>query len=103
MQGGGFAGTIQAFVPGALAAKYHDAIEKVFGAGSCYLLRLREQEPCGSFEPSGHGQTKELHTPAEVGIVKLFHVTGKTAQIPRCCCFWRISSVKLETAEKVSS
>ena len=43
MQGGGFAGTIQAFVPGALAAKYHDAIEKVFGAGSCYLLRLREQ------------------------------------------------------------
>ena len=43
MQGGGFAGTIQAFVPGMLTAKYHDAIEKVFGAGSCYLLRLREQ------------------------------------------------------------
>ena len=43
MQGGGFAGTIQAFVPGALTAKYHNAMEKVFGAGSCYLLRLREQ------------------------------------------------------------
>ena len=43
MQGGGFAGTIQAFVPGMLTAKYPDAIEKVFGAGSCYLLRLREQ------------------------------------------------------------
>ena len=43
MQGGGFAGTIQAFVPGMLTAKYHNAIEKVFGAGSCYLLRLREQ------------------------------------------------------------
>ena len=43
MQGGGFAGTIQAFVPGMLTAKYHNAMEKVFGAGSCYLLRLREQ------------------------------------------------------------
>ena len=43
MQGGGFAGTIQAFVPGALTAKYHNAMENVFGAGSCYLLRLREQ------------------------------------------------------------
>ena len=43
MQGGGFAGTIQAFVPGMLTAKYHDAMERVFGAGSCYLLRLREQ------------------------------------------------------------
>ena len=43
MQGGGFAGTVQAFVPGALTAKYHNAMEKVFGAGSCYLLRLREQ------------------------------------------------------------
>ena len=43
LQGGGFAGTIQAFVPGMLTAKYHNAMEKVFGAGSCYLLRLREQ------------------------------------------------------------
>lgn len=43
MQGGGFAGTIQAFVPGMLTEKYHNAMEKVFGAGSCYLLRLREQ------------------------------------------------------------
>ena len=31
------------FVPGALTEKYHNAMEKVFGAGSCYLLRLREQ------------------------------------------------------------
>ena len=43
MQGGGFAGTIQAYVPGALLEKYHTAIEQVFGAGSCYVLRLREQ------------------------------------------------------------
>ena len=43
MQGGGFAGTIQAFVPQALVQSYHDAIEAVFGFGSCYRLRLREQ------------------------------------------------------------
>ena len=43
MQGGGFAGTIQAFVPNALAECYRTAMEQVFGAGSCYLLRLREQ------------------------------------------------------------
>ena len=43
MQGGGFAGTIQAYVPHDLLARYHDQIEQVFGAGSCYILRLREQ------------------------------------------------------------
>ena len=43
MQGGGFAGTIQAFVPESLLNRYCTAIETVFGAGSCYKLRLREQ------------------------------------------------------------
>ena len=43
MQGGGFAGTIQAYVPAALLQRYHDAMEQVFGPGSCYILRLREQ------------------------------------------------------------
>ena len=43
MQGGGFAGTIQAYVPRSLLVRYHDQIERVFGAGSCYILRLREQ------------------------------------------------------------
>ena len=43
MQGGGFAGTIQAYVPGRLLQHYHTAIEQVFGQGSCYVLRLREQ------------------------------------------------------------
>ena len=43
MQGGGFAGTIQAYVPGRLLGRYHEAIERVFGQGSCYVLRLREQ------------------------------------------------------------
>ena len=43
MQGGGFAGTIQAFVPRPLVAGYRQAMEAVFGAGSCYVLQLREQ------------------------------------------------------------
>ena len=42
MQGGGFAGTIQAYVPQELLTVYHEQIERVFGAGSCYVLRLRE-------------------------------------------------------------
>ena len=43
MQGGGFAGTIQAFVPQACLEHYRSSIEKVFGPGSCHLLTLREQ------------------------------------------------------------
>lgn len=43
MQGGGFAGTIQAFVPEDYVQKYCDAIETVFGQGSCYVVKLREQ------------------------------------------------------------
>ena len=43
MQGGGFAGTIQAFVPDALVKRYCAAMEALFGPGCCYLLSLREQ------------------------------------------------------------
>ena len=43
MQGGGFAGTIQAFVPQAWLEHYRCGIEKVFGPGSCHLLTFREQ------------------------------------------------------------
>ena len=43
MQGGGFAGTIQAFVPDALIKRYCVAMEALFGPGCCYLLSLREQ------------------------------------------------------------
>ena len=43
LQGGGFAGTIQAYVPETLLQCYHTAMERVFGPGSCYVLRLREQ------------------------------------------------------------
>ena len=43
MQGGGFAGTIQAFVPDALVGRYCAAMKSIFGPGCCYLLCLREQ------------------------------------------------------------
>jgi galactokinase len=42
VHGGGFAGTIQAYVPDDLAAEYKDSMEKVFGAGSVLFPGLRE-------------------------------------------------------------
>lgn len=41
VHGGGFAGTIQAFVPDALADAYREGMEKVFGPDTCYRLRIR--------------------------------------------------------------
>ncbi len=41
LQGGGFAGTIQAFVPQDLLPAYRAAIDGVFGPGSCHVLNVR--------------------------------------------------------------
>lgn len=41
VHGGGFAGTIQAFVPNDMLADYKFSIEKVFGYGSCHVLSIR--------------------------------------------------------------
>jgi len=41
VHGGGFAGTIQAFVPNDLLATYQKEIELVFGEGSCHILKIR--------------------------------------------------------------
>ena len=41
LQGGGFAGTIQAFVPQACLEAYCDALEAAFGAGACHVLSIR--------------------------------------------------------------
>lgn len=38
---GGFAGTIQAFVPYDLLAQYKSVLEGVFGEGACYVLNIR--------------------------------------------------------------
>jgi galactokinase len=43
VHGGGFAGTIQAFVPHNLLAKYIDTLEHVYGKGACHSLFIRQQ------------------------------------------------------------
>ncbi len=43
VHGGGFAGTIQAFVPEHLIEKYVATLEHVFGKGSCHKLFIRPQ------------------------------------------------------------
>lgn len=47
VHGGGFAGTIQAFVPNEMLADYKNAMESIFGEGSCYVLIIR---PVGGIE-----------------------------------------------------
>ena len=47
VHGGGFAGTIQAFVPNDILADYKNAMEGIFGEGSCYVLIIR---PVGGVE-----------------------------------------------------
>ena len=41
VHGGGFAGTIQAFVPNDLLDTYKTTMEKIFGQGNCYVLIIR--------------------------------------------------------------
>lgn len=46
VHGGGFAGTIQAFIPADLLDEYKTLMESVFGEGSCYVLNIR---PVGGY------------------------------------------------------
>lgn len=41
VHGGGFAGTIQAFVPVEMLEEYRSAMEAVFGEGTCHVLSIR--------------------------------------------------------------
>ncbi|MBR2986873.1 MAG: galactokinase [Clostridia bacterium] len=43
VHGGGFAGTIQAFVPEENAADYAAMMDAVFGAGACHILKIRQK------------------------------------------------------------
>ena len=43
VHGGGFAGTIQAFVPTDILKTYRTQMESVFGSGSCIALQIRAQ------------------------------------------------------------
>ena len=47
VHGGGFAGTIQAFVPNDLIVEYTDAMKSIFGDDACYVLSIR---PFGGVE-----------------------------------------------------
>ncbi len=47
VHGGGFAGTMQAFVPNELLDEYLNEMKAVFGENSCYVLSVR---PCGGVE-----------------------------------------------------
>ncbi len=45
VHGGGFAGTIQAFVPQNLLEKYINTLEHFYGKGSCHNLFISNREP----------------------------------------------------------
>ena len=42
VHGGGFAGTMQAYVPLDLLDAYREGMEKVFGEGACHVLSVRD-------------------------------------------------------------
>jgi len=46
LHGGGFAGTIQVFVPSALALEYKQYIESFFGADACHMISIRQAGAC---------------------------------------------------------
>ena len=46
VHGGGFAGTIQAFVPMDLLKEFKMDLEKVFGGGTCHVLGIRRIGGC---------------------------------------------------------
>ena len=47
VHGGGFAGTIQAFVPNEMLSEFKENMENVFGSGKCHVLSIR---PVGGIE-----------------------------------------------------
>ncbi len=47
VHGGGFAGTVQAFVPNDMVSEFKTKIEEVFGEGMCHILSIR---PVGGVE-----------------------------------------------------
>ena len=41
VHGGGFGGTVQAFVPAVLLSQFQEGMESVLGKGCCHVLRIR--------------------------------------------------------------
>ena len=50
VHGGGFAGTVQAFVPLDLLEKFRRSVEQILGQGSCHVLQIRPQGGIELFE-----------------------------------------------------
>ena len=46
VHGGGFAGTVQAFVPEDMLEEFRDGIDAVLGSGSCHVLSIRCEGGC---------------------------------------------------------
>lgn len=46
VHGGGFAGTIQAFVPADMLDEFRTGIEAVLGSGKCHILNIRREGGC---------------------------------------------------------
>ena len=46
VHGGGFAGTVQAYVPFEYLGVFTDGMEGVFGEGCCHVLRIRPEGAC---------------------------------------------------------
>lgn len=46
VHGGGFAGTIQAYVPLRMLKRFESGMEKVFGKGCCTVLSIRQRPVC---------------------------------------------------------
>ncbi len=46
VHGGGFAGTVQAFVPEEETASFKAGVEEVFGDGACHILHIRSTGGC---------------------------------------------------------
>ena len=51
VHGGGFAGTIQAFVPNALLNRFKNGMEAVLGEGKCHILHIRPKGGCVVLDP----------------------------------------------------
>ena len=43
VHGGGFGGTVQAFVPDDMLQEFRQKVEAVFGPGSCHVMKIRSQ------------------------------------------------------------
>jgi galactokinase len=46
VHGGGFAGTVQAFVPDSMLSDYRAEMNRIFGMGACGILRIRSVGGC---------------------------------------------------------